>query len=65
MKANVGKMDKMVRIVLALALFSTYFTLEGDMKNIAFIGLIPLLTGFISFCPLYKIFGINTCKDCK
>lgn len=62
MPKNVGNIDKIVRFILAIGLFASYFFLEGNLKYIAFAGLIPLLTGFISFCPLYKILGINTCK---
>ena len=61
MKANVGSADKAVRIVIALVLFSLYFILEGNLRYIALIGIIPLLTAFMSWCPLYTIFGITTC----
>lgn len=61
MKANVGSVDKAVRIVIALVLFSLYFVLEGNLRYIAFVGIIPLLTAFVSWCPLYSIFGISTC----
>ena len=62
MKKNVNSIDKAIRIVLSLVFFSTFFILEGDMKFIALIGFIPLITGLISFCPLYRIFGVSTCK---
>jgi len=61
MKANVGSADKVVRIVIALVLFSLYFFLEGNLRYIALIGIIPLLTAFTSWCPIYTIFGITTC----
>jgi DUF2892 family protein len=61
MKSNVGSADKAVRIVIALVLFSLYFMLEGNLRYIALIGIIPLLTAFMSWCPLYTIFGITTC----
>lgn len=62
MKKNVGNIDKIIRLVLSLVLFSTFFFLEGNLRFVALVGLIPLLTGLISFCPLYGIFGMSTCK---
>lgn len=62
MKANVGSLDKAVRLVLAVALFSLFFILPGDGKWFGLIGLVPLLTGLINWCPLYTLFGVNTCK---
>lgn len=59
--ANVGKVDQVIRIILAIVLFSLFFVLEGNMKYLGLIGIIPLLTGVIKFCPLYKPFGISTC----
>lgn len=61
MKNNVGAVDKGVRIVLAVVLFSLYFILEGNLRYIAAVGFIPLITAFISWCPLYAIFGLSTC----
>lgn len=61
MKANVGSIDKVVRIIIALVLFSLFFFLEGNLRYIALIGLIPLLTAFMSWCPLCTIFGLSTC----
>lgn len=62
MKSNVGSVDKVVRIIIALALFSLYFILEGNLRYLAAIGFVPLLTAFVSWCPLYRIFGISTCQ---
>lgn len=62
MHANVGKIDKGVRLVLAIALFSLYFLLQGDAKWLGLLGLVPLMTGLISWCPLYLLFGVNTCE---
>lgn len=62
MNANVGKTDKIVRLVLALVLFSLFFVLEGDLKWAGLLGIVPLMTGLINWCPLYTLFGVNTCK---
>ena len=62
MNANVGKIDKAVRLLLAVALFSLFFLLQGDSKWFGLLGFVPLLTGLISWCPLYTLAGVNTCK---
>lgn len=65
MKANVGSADKVIRIVLAIALFSLYFLVEGNLRYLSLVGLIPLITSLMSWCPLYSIFGIRTCPLSK
>lgn len=60
MKANVGGIDKVLRIVIGLVLIGLAATQVIGWWG--FIGLVPLLTAFISFCPLYQLFGINTCS---
>lgn len=65
MKKNMGKMDKIIRILLAIVISVLYFAniVTGTIGVILLIlGGIFLLTSFISFCPLYAPFGINTCK---
>ncbi|MFA9378994.1 MAG: DUF2892 domain-containing protein [Lachnotalea sp.] len=59
---NVGTIDKIIRIVIGLALLSLLFILEGNLKYWGLVGLIPIVTGLIGVCPLYAIFGINTRK---
>lgn len=61
MKTNVGGIDKLLRIVIGIALLSMVFVLEGSARWFGLIGLVPLLTAFVGFCPLYTILGINTC----
>ncbi len=62
---NVGKIDRIIRIILALAAVSLYYfdILTGTWGIVAIVvASIFVITSFISFCPLYAIFGINTCK---
>ncbi len=68
MKSNVGKTDRMIRLLLAAAFLGLYFGLySGEKWGIALpiLAAVMVLTSFISFCPLYTIFGINTCKTKK
>lgn len=62
MMKNVGGWDRVLRIVVGLALIAWGFLgLEGGGRWIAVIvGLVPLLTGTVGFCPLYKPFNIST-----
>ncbi len=60
MIANVGTVDRVVRIVLGLALISLVFI--GPKTAWGWVGLLPLITAFIKFCPAYTIFKINTAK---
>lgn len=61
MKANVGGIDKVVRLVAAVALFSLFFVLEGNARLFGLAGIVPLATALMSWCPLYSLVGINTC----
>lgn len=59
MKLNVGGIDRVLRIVVGLALVGA--TLAGMLPVWGWIGVVPLLTGIFKFCPAYVIFGMNTC----
>ncbi|MDX1733927.1 MAG: DUF2892 domain-containing protein [Halioglobus sp.] len=56
---NEGTLDRVIRVVLGLALLSLVFV--GPQTPWGYVGLVPLLTGLVGFCPLYRIFGLNTC----
>ena len=60
MKQNVGNTDRWIRIVLGVVLLSLIVFLDGGIRWIGLIGLIPLITGLINFCPIYALLGINT-----
>lgn len=62
MKANVGGADRVIRIVAGVAILSLYFFLEGDAKWFALIGIVPIGTALIRWCPAYVPFGISTCS---
>ena len=61
MNTNVGSIDRVIRVVLGLGLLSAIFWLQGSMRWIGLIGLVPLLTAVFSVCPLYTVLGIKTC----
>ncbi|PWR19641.1 YgaP family membrane protein [Zavarzinia compransoris] len=62
MDRNIGALDRAFRIVAGLALLSLLFVLDGGGRWFGLIGLVPLLTAGLSWCPLYTLFGIRTCK---
>jgi hypothetical protein len=63
MKFNVGGIDRILRVVAGLALVG--LTLAGSIGVWGWIGVVPLLTGIVKFCPAYAIFGLNTCPAQK
>ena len=65
MKSNVGGIDKVLRIVAGLALLSLVFILDGAARWRGLIGIVPLLTGSLGWCPAYLPFGISTCPAKK
>lgn len=62
MVKNIGKADRIVRIIVGLAVLSLIFLLEGNARWFGLIRIVPILTAFIGWCPAYTIFGIKTCK---
>ena len=62
MQQNVGTVDKIVRIVVGLALLSLLYFVQPPMNYLGLIGLVPLLTALTGRCFLYRLIGVNTCK---
>ena len=58
MKANVGSIDRVLRIVIGLALIGVAV---AGVSVWGWIGVVPLATGIFKFCPAYTLFGLNTC----
>jgi hypothetical protein len=65
MKSNVGSIDKVVRILIAVVISILFFTgtVQGVVAYVLLaLGAIFLLTSAVGFCPLYRLVGISTCK---
>ena len=60
MNANIGTVDRVVRVIIGLTIIGVgiYFRNRWGL-----VGLLPLLTAGIRFCPLYVPFGISTCEE--
>ncbi len=61
MNTNVGNTDRIIRIVAGVVLLSLLFLLDGGARWIGLIGLVPLATGLVRWCPAYTLLGMNTC----
>ena len=60
MKLNIGSMDRIARVVVGLGLMALAAT--GVVGVWGWIGVVPVVTGAVGFCPAYTLLGINTCK---
>jgi hypothetical protein len=68
MKNNMGSTDKAIRFLIAIIFGFLYFTntISGTIAIVlGVLALVFILTSFVSFCPLYTLFGINTNKEKK
>lgn len=63
MKSNVGGIDKILRIVVGAGLIGA--TVAGVLPVWGYIGIIPLATGLMGWCPLYPLLGLSTCPTKK
>lgn len=61
-KSNVGGIDRVIRIVVGLAVLSLFFLYpDASWRYYALVGIIPLLTGAMGTCPLYSLMGFSSC----
>ena len=59
MQKNAGTLDRLARIVIGVVLIA--LTLTHQIGIWGWIGAVPLATGLFGYCPLYRLFGFNTC----
>ena len=59
MKPNAGTVDRAIRVVVGLGLIG--LAIAGIGTPWTWIGLLPLITGTVGYCPAYSILGMNTC----
>lgn len=62
MSQNVGRIDRILRILVGLAAIAFALLSGHELAVWGWIGIIPLATGVIGWCPAYVLFGLNTCK---
>ncbi|MEQ8194832.1 MAG: DUF2892 domain-containing protein [Rhodospirillales bacterium] len=62
MSANVGTMDRVIRLIAGVALASMPYWVQGPWRWVGLaVGAVLILTALVRFCPAYKLFGLNTC----
>lgn len=61
MSRNVGNIDRAIRALLGVALLSLLVVLDGNARWLGWIGIVPLLTSALAFCPIYRLIGVDTC----
>ena len=62
MKKNEATYERVLRVLAGLGILSLLFILEGNIRYIGLLGIIPIITGTTGICPLYTLFGISTLK---
>lgn len=63
MQSNVGSTDRLIRIVLGIALIAGFFLTAAPLKWVLLVaGVVALATGLFRFCGLYRLLGINTSR---
>jgi hypothetical protein len=56
---NEGTLDRTLRVILGVALISLFFV--GPRSAFGLLGIVPLGTGLLGFCPVYRLLGLSTC----
>ena len=59
MDKNIGTLDRAMRLVVGIVLIALVFV--GPQTPWGWIGIVPLATALIGFCPAYRLIGLNTC----
>ena len=61
-KTNVGSIDRVLRIIVGLALLAGFYVFpDTSLRMLFLLGIIPLATGVAGTCPVYSLLGIRTC----
>ncbi len=59
MSCNEGRIDRALRVIVGLVLIALVFV--GPQTVWGWSGVVPLVTGLVGFCPLYRLIGVDTC----
>lgn len=62
MTKNVGSIDRAARIIVGLGVLSMLMFVGSGWKWLGLIGLVPLLTALVGWCPTYGVLGVTTCR---
>ena len=62
MTRNVGLIDRVLRVLVGAGLIAAALLVDHPYAWAGWIGVIPVLTGIVGFCPAYTLFGLRTCQ---
>ena len=65
MNKNVGAIDRVLRVVLGLALLAYPVLGSSSLRFIGLVGIVPILTALVGSCPVYSLLGLSTCTAKK
>lgn len=65
MKPNVGSTDRIIRIAAGILMLGAFIFIEGNLRWLGLIGIVPILTGASGRCPAYTLFGVSTCNAAR
>jgi hypothetical protein len=60
---NVGTLDRVIRIVIGLGILSMLYLVESSARWWGLVGLVPLVSGIVSYCPFYHAAGVDTIEN--
>ncbi|MCO5059129.1 MAG: DUF2892 domain-containing protein [Rhizobiaceae bacterium] len=61
-KTNEGTVDRALRVIVGVVLLALFFLYPGaSWRYFALIGIVPIVTGLVGWCPLYSMLGLSTC----
>jgi hypothetical protein len=60
---NVGALDMLFRFLLAMALFSLATLLDGNLRWLGLLGLLPLMSAVFRYCPVYRVLHLRSCSE--
>ncbi|MCC0039694.1 MAG: DUF2892 domain-containing protein [Brucellaceae bacterium] len=61
-KTNEGTVDRALRVIVGVVLLALFFLYsDASWRYFALIGIVPIVTGLVGWCPLYSMLGLSTC----
>ena len=62
MHRNIGTTERWLRVIVGLIILSLIYFIDSNWRWIGLVGIVPLTTTLVGWCPVYALFGISTCK---
>lgn len=62
LEKNIGPVDRSLRLLAGLVLLAFFALSPSPAHWLGLVGVVPIITAIVRFCPAYTLFGVNTCK---